>query len=114
MSRPALAALLLLCTPAWGLAQEDPAPATKQDPQAAYNQLATSFGEAMNEWMAERNAAFEKAQETGEAPPRSLMTPPTRPNNPTAPWRWYRYAGTGVPRGNKTNDPTSAIHQPTT
>jgi hypothetical protein len=94
MSRPALAALLLLCTPAWGLAQEDPAPATKQDPQAAYNQLATSFGEAMNEWVAERNAAFEKAQETGEAPPRSLMTPPTKQFIATAQELADQFAGT--------------------
>ena len=94
MSRPVLAAALLLVTPAWGLAQEDPAPATQQDPQAAYNQLAKTFGEAMNKWMAERNAAIEKAQATGEQPPRSLMTPPTKQFIATAQELADQFAGT--------------------
>ena len=63
MLRPVLAAVLLLMVPGQAFAQADVATQSQQDPQAAYQELAKSFGKAMNTWMTKREAAIKKAQE---------------------------------------------------
>ena len=78
MLRHALAAALLLTIPAVSVAQSDAATASKQDPQAAYNELAKSFAKAISTWQDELQAKMAKAKETGERVPRQAMAPPTK------------------------------------
>lgn len=78
MLRHALAAALLLTIPAVSVAQSDAATDSKQDPQAAYNELAKSFAKAMSTWQDELQAKMAKAKETGERVPRQAMAPPTK------------------------------------
>ena len=81
MSRPVLAAVLLLLAPLASVVAQSAdaaAAATKQDPQTAYNELVKAFNKAISDWQTERAAAFKKAQETGEKPPASVMAPPTK------------------------------------
>jgi hypothetical protein len=80
MSRPVLAALLLLLAPAVVVAQTDdtkPA-ATQQDPEAAYQQLAKDLTKAIDEWRTAAQDAVKKAQEEGGPIPAIAMTPPTK------------------------------------
>jgi len=80
MSRPVLAALLLLFAPTgFVVAQSGDAPAAAaQDPQTAYNDLVKAFNQAIEKWQQERIAAIKKAQESGTQPPQSAFTPPTK------------------------------------
>ncbi len=80
MSRPVLAALLLLWTPAFVIAQAgDTKPAaTQQDPEAAYQELAKSLNKAMSDWQAEVEKAVKKAQEEGKPTPAIAMNPPSK------------------------------------
>lgn len=79
MSRPVLAAWLLLCTPAVVFAQADKPPASApQDAQAAYQQLEKGMQAAIAKWRTEAQAAYEKAQKEGTEMPAALMTPPTK------------------------------------
>lgn len=80
MSRPVLAALLLLFAPtAFVTAQSGDAPAAAtQDPQTAYNDLVKAFNQAIETWQQERMAAIKKAQESGTQPPQSVFQPPTK------------------------------------
>jgi hypothetical protein len=81
MSRPTLAALLLLWTAGPVLAQEgEPAPApTQQDADAAYQDLARALNKAIADWRAEAMAAVKAAQAEGRSMPAIAMAPPTRP-----------------------------------
>lgn len=80
MVRSALAALFLLVSPGFVVAQgADTKPAaTQQDPQAAYNELVKAFNKAISEWQTEAQAAVKKAQEAGEKIPAIAMNPPTK------------------------------------
>ncbi|HEX5053031.1 MAG TPA: hypothetical protein VFZ65_14750 [Planctomycetota bacterium] len=80
MSRPVLAALLLLWAPVAVCAQqgETKPAATQQDPDAAYQELAKAYNKAIADWQTEQRAAVKKAQAAGEAIPAIAMTPPTR------------------------------------
>ena len=80
MSRPVLAAWLLLWTPAFAIAQAgDAKPAApQQDPQAAYKELAKAFNKAISDWRAEADAAVKKAREEGTAFPSIVDNPPTK------------------------------------
>lgn len=78
MSRPVLAAWLLPGVCAIALAQDPAAPPAQQDPEAAYTELARSFGKAMNDWYTKRTEAIAAAEAAGEAPPASVMQPPTK------------------------------------
>ena len=77
MLRHALAAALLLAVPAMTVAQSDAAKASKQDPQAAYNELAKSFAKAMSAWQDDLQAKIKEAQAAGERVPRAAYAPPT-------------------------------------
>ena len=93
MSRPVLAALLLLTTPAVTLAQEDAAPVTQQDPQAAYNTLARDFGKAMTAWQKKLEATIKEARANGKRPPRSAYRQPTKEFVETAQELAQQFAG---------------------
>ncbi len=80
MSRPVLAALLLLFTPTFVVAQSADATTavTQQDPQAAYDELVKAFNKAISDWQTEARAAVKKAQEEGSKIPAMAMQPPTK------------------------------------
>lgn len=80
MSRPVLAALLLLLAPsaAFAQGQTPPPAAAQQDPDAAYNELVKAFNKAISDWQTEAQAAVEKAQAAGERMPAIAMQPPTK------------------------------------
>ena len=80
MSRPTLAALLLLLCPAIALARASDAPATaeQQDPQSAYNDLVKGIQKAVTDWRKEAMAAVREAQKEGKPIPAIAMSPPTK------------------------------------
>ena len=80
MSRPVLAAWLLLWTPALAIAQTGDAKpaATQQDPEAAYKELVKAFNKAISDWRAEVQTAVKKAQAEGTAFPEIANNPPTK------------------------------------
>lgn len=95
MFRPVLAALLLLCTPAWSLAQESEKPAaTAQDPQAALKELTKSLQKAVNAWRKEAMQQVKAAQEAGKPMPAIAMQPPTGEFISKAQELAEQYAGT--------------------
>lgn len=96
MSRPTLAALLLLALPNWALAQGgDSPPATQQDPQAAYDNLVKDLNKAMAEWQTAAQAAYEKAKAEGaKSLPAIAMNPPTKEFIGRAQELAAQYAGT--------------------
>lgn len=78
MSRPVLAALLLLWTPAAICAQQGEAPAAvQQDAESAYNALVKGLQKAVGDWRAEAIKKVKEAQEKGEPMPALAMAPPT-------------------------------------
>lgn len=80
MTRPVLAAWLLLCSTGAVSAQSGdtpPAPA-QQDPQAAYQELARSHGKAVTEWREAAKQAIEAARAAGTEVPASVMRRPTK------------------------------------
>ncbi len=94
MSRPVLAALVALWSPAFASAQADAPAQDRQDPKAAYQELARDFGQAMTAWFEARNEAIRKAQAAGERPPQSVFTPPTKDYVTRAQELAARWAGT--------------------
>lgn len=79
MSRPALAAWLLLCTPAALFAQADQKPpGAPQDANAAYKSLQDDMTKAIQAWRTEAQKAVQAAQEKGEDMPAIAMRPPTK------------------------------------
>ncbi len=78
MSRPVLAALLLLCLPSWSFAQQGEQPkAQVQDPEAAYQELARGLQKAIEEWRADAKKKAEQAQKSGAPMVAMSMRPPT-------------------------------------
>jgi len=80
MTRPVLAALLLLWTSGCMLAQEgatQPAP-TQQDPQATYQDLARALNKAVSDWRQAAIKAVKDAQAEGRDIPAIAMQPPTK------------------------------------
>lgn len=81
MTRPVLAALLLLCTAGPVLAQagETPPAPTQQDPEAVYQELARALNKAISDWRQEAIKAVKAARESGAADvPAIAMRPPTK------------------------------------
>jgi hypothetical protein len=80
MTRPILAAALLLLAPAFVVAQggTDKPAAGPQDPKAAYDELVKAYDKAISDWQTEAQAAVKKAQAAGEKIPAIAMNPPTR------------------------------------
>ena len=78
MLRSALAAALLLSTPALAAASCGASLAVQQDPQAAYTKLAKDFAKAMSTWQEELQAKIAAAEEAGERVPRSARRQPTK------------------------------------
>ncbi len=79
MSRPVLAALLLLWTPTLVLAQEGEKPVVvAQDADAAYKELVKALQKAVQDWQKEARAAVKEAQAAGKPMPAIAMTPPTK------------------------------------
>jgi hypothetical protein len=93
MLRQALAAALLFCIPAVGIAQSDAATSAKQDPQAAYQELAKSFSQAMSAWQEDLQAKIKAAQAAGERVPRAASAPPTKEFIDSAQELAQQYAG---------------------
>ena len=78
MLRPALAAALLLSSPAFAAAECGALAALQQDPQAAYAKLAKDFAQAMSKFQDELQARVKAAREAGERVPRSAYRQPTK------------------------------------
>jgi len=78
MLRPALAAVLLLSSPAYVAAESGALAALQQDPQAAYTKLAQDFAAAMSKHQDELQARVKAAQKAGERVPRSAYRQPTK------------------------------------
>jgi hypothetical protein len=80
MTRPVLAALLLLWAagPVFAQAGETPAVPTQQDPEAVYQELARSLNQAVSEWRQEAMRAVKAAQAAGSEIPAIAMQPPTK------------------------------------
>ena len=78
MLRPALAAALLLSSPAFAAAECGALSALQQDPQAAYTKLAKDFAKAMSKFQEELQAKVQAAREAGERVPRSAYRQPTK------------------------------------
>ena len=78
MLRPALAAALLLSSPAFAAAECGALAALQQDPQAAYTKLAKDFAKAMSKFQEELQAKVQAAREAGERVPRSAYRQPTK------------------------------------
>lgn len=78
MSRPVLAALLLLWSPALAFAQESDKPAVvQQDAESAYQALAKGFQKAIQDWRTEAMKQVKEAQAAGQPIPAIAMNPPT-------------------------------------
>lgn len=99
MLRPALAAALLLSSPAFAAAESGVLAALQQDPQAAYTKLAQDFAAAMSKHQDELQARVKAAQKAGERVPRSAYRQPTKEFVESAQEFAQEYAGkdTAVP-----------------
>lgn len=96
MTRPVLAALLLLWTSGHVLAQEGetkPAP-TQQTAEAAYQELARALNKAVSDWRQEAIKAVKAAQAEGRDVPAIAMRPPTKEYIDRAQALAGQYAGT--------------------
>lgn len=80
MTRPVLAAWLLLCSAGTVFAQGDETPPAppQQDPKAAYQELAAAYGKAFAEWREAAKLAIKAAQESGGDFPAIAMRPPSK------------------------------------
>jgi hypothetical protein len=80
MKRTILTTLLLLWAAGPTRAQEGEAkpPATRQDPEAAYQELARALNKAVADWQEEMRNSVRTAQEEGKPIPAISMTPPTK------------------------------------
>ncbi|MBL9076335.1 MAG: redoxin domain-containing protein [Planctomycetes bacterium] len=80
MSRPVLAAWLLLWTAGSVLAQQgEPKPAAQQDARAAHQQLTEALQKAIADWQQAARKAVQEAQAAGKPIPAIAMEPPVKP-----------------------------------
>lgn len=78
MSRPVLAALLLLWMPVQVFAQEGDKPAVvEQDAEAAYQSLVKGLQKALQDWREAARKQIQEAQAAGKPLPAIAMNPPT-------------------------------------